>query len=255
MLLYQIGSAETRMLVDVPNGLPEAAPAAGGVRGYIANTVLPTLPAHVRPAVAAALAADGRIPRSMPNSWLPPTRQTRPQGAVLAGDALNMRHPLTGGGMTVALSDAVLLADLLRPARVPDLADAAAVRRRHGRLPLAPQGPHLQHQRARPGPVQPLRRPRPPAARPAARLLRLLPARLHRRAHGPHGRPHARPAVLFSHFFTVAFLAIWLNARDLAAARGPLAALWTLPLALADAVLILWKAIVVFVPVLWRELQ
>ena len=33
------------------------------------------------------------------------------------GDAFNMRHPLTGGGMTVALSDIVLLRDMLRPLR------------------------------------------------------------------------------------------------------------------------------------------
>ncbi|KAK9176542.1 hypothetical protein WN944_028559 [Citrus x changshan-huyou] len=36
-------------------------------------------------------------------------------GALLMGDAFNMRHPLTGGGMTVALSDVILLRDLLRP--------------------------------------------------------------------------------------------------------------------------------------------
>lgn len=33
------------------------------------------------------------------------------------GDAFNMRHPLTGGGMTVALSDIVVLRDLLKPLR------------------------------------------------------------------------------------------------------------------------------------------
>ncbi len=39
-----------------------------------------------------------------------------------AGDAFNMRHPLTGGGMTVALSDTQLLCDMLRP--LPDFSDA-----------------------------------------------------------------------------------------------------------------------------------
>jgi squalene monooxygenase len=33
----------------------------------------------------------------------------------LMGDAFNMRHPLTGGGMTVALSDIVVLRNLLKP--------------------------------------------------------------------------------------------------------------------------------------------
>lgn len=39
-----------------------------------------------------------------------PIRQT---GAVMLGDAYNMRHPLTGGGMTVALSDCVLLTSIV----------------------------------------------------------------------------------------------------------------------------------------------
>jgi len=34
---------------------------------------------------------------------------------LLLGDAFNMRHPLTGGGMTVALSDCKLLSDMLQP--------------------------------------------------------------------------------------------------------------------------------------------
>ena len=33
----------------------------------------------------------------------------------MIGDSWNMRHPLTGGGMTVAFSDAVLLTEILRP--------------------------------------------------------------------------------------------------------------------------------------------
>jgi len=36
-------------------------------------------------------------------------------GAFMIGDSLNMRHAVTGGGMTVGLSDVVLLRDLLRP--------------------------------------------------------------------------------------------------------------------------------------------
>lgn len=51
----------------------------------------------------------------MPNSFLPPTSQTRNQkeGVILLGDAWNMRHPLTGGGMTVAFNDVVALSELL----------------------------------------------------------------------------------------------------------------------------------------------
>jgi squalene monooxygenase len=60
----------------------------------------------------------------MPNSFLPPIEQGGPhtkEGVILLGDAWNMRHPLTGGGMTVALADVVLLAPMI--AAEPDLAD------------------------------------------------------------------------------------------------------------------------------------
>lgn len=40
----------------------------------------------------------------MPNHYIPATPNLK-EGAVLLGDSLNMRHPLTGGGMTAAFSD------------------------------------------------------------------------------------------------------------------------------------------------------
>jgi squalene monooxygenase len=48
----------------------------------------------------------------------------RATGALLLGDAFNMRHPLTGGGMTVALSDTRLLCEMLQP--LPNFEDAIA---------------------------------------------------------------------------------------------------------------------------------
>lgn len=57
--------------------------------------------------------------RTMPNRSMPAAPYPTP-GALLMGDAFNMRHPLTGGGMTVALSDVILLRDLLRPLRSLD---------------------------------------------------------------------------------------------------------------------------------------
>ena len=41
-----------------------------------------------------------------------------------------MRHPLTGGGMTVALTDAQLLCDMLRP--LPDFSDTLLTSRTTG---------------------------------------------------------------------------------------------------------------------------
>lgn len=60
----------------------------------------------------------------MPNSFLPPAEQGgthTKEGVILLGDAWNMRHPLTGGGMTVAFHDVVLLRDLL--SAVQDFSD------------------------------------------------------------------------------------------------------------------------------------
>lgn len=124
VLLYQIGTHETRCLVDVPEGTQSASVANGGIKGHLKNVVLPSLPKCVHSSFEAAL-ENGRL-KSMPNSFLPPSTNKVP-GLVLLGDAMNMRHPLTGGGMTVAFNDVVLLRDLLSPENVPDLGDTKSV--------------------------------------------------------------------------------------------------------------------------------
>lgn len=124
ILLYQIGTHETRALIDIPEGLPTASLAAGGVKGHLRNVVVPALPEQVRPSFQAAIEKD-RL-RSMPNSFLPPTTNRKP-GLIMLGDAMNMRHPLTGGGMTVAFNDAVLLSEILHPSLVPHLDDTELV--------------------------------------------------------------------------------------------------------------------------------
>lgn len=124
VLLYQIGTHETRALIDVPENTPTASVTAGGVKSHLRNHVLPTLPARVQPSFAAALDED-RL-RSMPNSFLPSTTNTH-SGLLMLGDAMNMRHPLTGGGMTVALNDVVLLSTLLSPENVPSFSNTGVV--------------------------------------------------------------------------------------------------------------------------------
>jgi squalene monooxygenase len=62
--------------------------------------------------------------RSMPNKSMSAAPYPTP-GALLMGDAFNMRHPLTGGGMTVALSDIVVLRNLLKP--LHNLHDASSL--------------------------------------------------------------------------------------------------------------------------------
>ena len=65
--------------------------------------------------------------KSMRNKTMPASPSRTP-GAVLLGDAFNMRHPLTGGGMTVAFSDVVTMKSMLSP--LPSFADFAAVEKR-----------------------------------------------------------------------------------------------------------------------------
>ncbi|KAG2429450.1 hypothetical protein HYH02_014032 [Chlamydomonas schloesseri] len=121
ILFYPISSTEVRCLVDVPG---EKLP--GDLPAYLRATVAPQLPDVLRPAFLAALERPEAI-RSMQNKLMPAQPLHQP-GALLLGDAFNMRHPLTGGGMTVALSDCALLVDMLRPLgpRLAGVADPLA---------------------------------------------------------------------------------------------------------------------------------
>lgn len=116
VLVYQLATHETRMLIDVRGS---KAPSAAKLIPFLKENVTPVLPPSIVPSFNQALdkAASGdkqyRL-RSMPNSFLPPYPQGRgSKGVFLAGDSLNMRHPLTGGGMTVALNDCVILTQML----------------------------------------------------------------------------------------------------------------------------------------------
>lgn len=124
VLLYQTGTCETRALINVPEGFEAAKSSNGGVSHYIRHHVLPFLPQSIQPTFEESL-DRGRL-RCMPNSLLPAATNRTP-GLLVAGDALNMRHPLTGGGMTVTLSDVVLLGSLLSPVNVPDLENTKVV--------------------------------------------------------------------------------------------------------------------------------
>ncbi|KAG0203857.1 Squalene epoxidase [Mortierella sp. GBA30] len=84
---------------------------SGALRSYLETVIRPQLPETVQKQFMAALETE-RL-RSMPNSFLPPSTSSD-LGVILLGDAMNMRHPLTGGGMTVALNDVVYLKDMLQ---------------------------------------------------------------------------------------------------------------------------------------------
>ncbi|GFP92730.1 squalene monooxygenase [Phtheirospermum japonicum] len=146
ILFYPISSTEIRCLVDVP-GQKVPSISNGEMAKYLKTVVAPQLtndtvqkyhrekitrdknserrknvPPELHDAFVYAI-EKGNI-RTMPNRSMPAAPHPTP-GALLMGDAFNMRHPLTGGGMTVALSDIVVLRNLLRP--LCDLHDASSL--------------------------------------------------------------------------------------------------------------------------------
>lgn len=104
VLAYPISSNEIRILADYPG--KEAPKRGEPLKQYLHQLVGNQLPEYMLPALTEAI--DSGKMKFMPNHRLSamPNNKT---GAVLLGDALNMRHPLTGGGMTVALTDVNLL--------------------------------------------------------------------------------------------------------------------------------------------------
>lgn len=116
VLFYPVSSTHVRCLVDVSSSF------RGDVSEYMLSHIAPQIPKAFRiPFEHAVRSGQSRM---MPNRVMPAPAQTR-RGAILLGDAFNMRHPLTGGGMTVALSDISILRDCLRP--IDDLRDDDAV--------------------------------------------------------------------------------------------------------------------------------
>ncbi|XP_009773880.1 squalene epoxidase 3-like isoform X2 [Nicotiana sylvestris] len=86
----------------------------------------PKVPSELRDALIRAIGEENNIRRMQFRSMAANTC-TIP-GSLLIGDAFNMRHPLSAGGMTVALSDIVVLRHLLKP--LPNFTDANAVLQR-----------------------------------------------------------------------------------------------------------------------------
>ncbi|EFN52926.1 hypothetical protein CHLNCDRAFT_137251 [Chlorella variabilis] len=123
VLFYPISATEVRCLVDYPGEkLPSVS--SGELEWYLLDTVAPQVPPQLRTAFEAAV-KHGRI-RCMQNKQVT-SQPLHPAGALMLGDAFNMRHPLTGGGMTVAFSDTNLLCDMLRP--LPTFANKLATSR------------------------------------------------------------------------------------------------------------------------------
>jgi len=120
VLFYPISSTEVRCLVDVPGDrLPSAS--TGDLARYLLEVIGPQVPAALRAPFEEAVRFGGV--RAMQNKLMAAAPLHTP-GALLLGDSFNMRHPLTGGGMTVALGDAALLLGMLQA--LPSFEDPAA---------------------------------------------------------------------------------------------------------------------------------
>jgi squalene monooxygenase len=261
VLMYQIGTHETRILVDVPDNLPGASVKNGGVKGYMKNTILPRLPEGAQASFSDAL-EKGQL-RSMPNSFLPASTNTTP-GLMILGDALNMRHPLTGGGMTVAFNDVCVIRELLSPELVPSFSDTDLVLKQLAQFHWARKNSSsvinilaqaLYSLFAADG-MSSFSRPKsiPQLTVYTDRSLRSLQRGCFRYFQiGPVGGPVGllaglikQPSILVSHFFSVAFLSIWVLFCE-----TPLTQILLFPY---YAFMILYTACIVILPYIWTEI-
>ena len=112
VLCYPISATETRMLIDFPG--TEAPRKSHALIAYLKEKIAVQMPIEIQPSFFKAI-EEGKF-KVMPNH-LCPARPKLKLGVVLIGDSLNMRHPLTGGGMTVALTDVHHIGSLLIAAK------------------------------------------------------------------------------------------------------------------------------------------
>jgi len=158
-----------------------------------------------------------------------------------------MRHPLTGGGMTVAFNDAVVLRDLLSPEKVPRFADTKLVMKQMSSF-------HWERKRF-------------------ASVINILAQSLYSvfcaddpnlrvlqrgcfqyfqlgRIEGPIGLLAGlvkEPLVLFWHFCSVAFLSIWCLFTE--------APFYQLPVVILRSISVFWTACIVIVPYMLSEMK
>jgi len=111
VLIYPISSEDVRVLVDIPNPLPSNA--TGELKKYLLEQTAKNLPDSLKePFIKTVETSKLRV---MPCGRLH-TETVFRKGAVLLGDAFNVRHPLTGAGMTVAFGDVVALTQAFKGA-------------------------------------------------------------------------------------------------------------------------------------------
>ncbi|XP_052433637.1 squalene monooxygenase [Carassius gibelio] len=239
VLIYQISSNETRVLVDIRGEMPR------DLMWYMSEKIHPQLPEHLKEPFMLALQND-RL-RTMPASFLPPAPVNK-HGVLLLGDAYNMRHPLTGGGMSVVLNDVRIWRDLLK--NMPDLYDNTAVLQAKKKFHWERKSSHSFVVNVLAQALYEL------FAATDNSLQQLRKACFHyfklggECISGPIGLLSVlspKPFTLIGHFFAVALYAIYFSFRSES---------WlTIPRALVNSAAILYRACAVMFPLIYSELQ
>lgn len=102
-ICYPISDNEIRLLIDFPG---EQMPRKFLLTQHLEANVTPYIPDCMLDSYTQALQKGGI--KVMPNHYMAAKPIVR-KGAVMLGDSLNMRHPLTGGGLTAVFSDIEIL--------------------------------------------------------------------------------------------------------------------------------------------------
>ena len=119
-VIYPVTSNAWRILIDFKG---EQAPKFGpDFKKFLLETFAGHIPQSARTSFVDAV-DEGNF-KMFPNHRLP-AMPIKKAGAVLLGDSLNMRHPLTGGGMTAVFADVKNLGENLET--VKDFSDKKAV--------------------------------------------------------------------------------------------------------------------------------
>ncbi|KAJ1961709.1 Squalene epoxidase [Dipsacomyces acuminosporus] len=251
LLLYQMSETETRVLADLPGGtLPSEA--NGQLRDALRKSLSKAAPKDRYPGLnnllLTTLDKAKRI-RCIGNKFIPATNN-RIDGAVWVGDALNVRHPLTGAGMTIGLWDVLLFTNLLKEFRFDDYRQMQRLKakwywqRRPRALVVNALSVSLYDLFAAESQELDLLREAcfiylglggKPTMDPSGFLSGLID----------------RPIMLAYHFFSVAFLAVKLRVLDQSAAyKGG-----NLLYRIITAFYTLWVAACVLLPNMWKELH
>ncbi|WZY88210.1 hypothetical protein YC2023_044945 [Brassica napus] len=111
-MMYQLSSTEVRCGLELfPGQIPSIA--NGDMTNFLRNTMAPQVPPKLRKIFLKGIDEGAQI-KVMPTKRMAATLSDK-KGAIVLGDAFNMRHPSIASGMMVLLSDILILRRLLQP--------------------------------------------------------------------------------------------------------------------------------------------